>query len=488
MTRKSLCCPGFRCVFAGLLLIAGLTSRGAPGSAGVFNVLDLGAKGDGTSNDTVAVQKAVDACAANGGGQVLLPGGKTFLTGTLTLRSAVDFHLASGAVLKGSSNWRDYLPAGALLFAKDATNVIVSGDGAIDGNDAAVWQKLADELAGGDINKPNWWPESFVGDWWPFGKALGTLDSKPGRPLMVIFIGCQQVKFRDVTLRAAPSWTVHLIGCEDVSIQSISLLNSWDVPNNDGIDLDHCRDVRVANCLIRCADDGIVVKNTPNFAAYGDSERITVTGCVIESRSAALKIDEIYTGAARDVVFADCVIRRSNRGLCIQTRDIGDIENVLFANITVETRYWTGKWWGAGEPIHVSHVPRNPGTKLGLVRNIRFNNILCRGENGIFIHGDSSRPIEGLQLDNVRVELTKTGDETGGFYDLRPQGGVFNGVFTNKLAGIYARHLSGLTVRDSKVVWGKLPGNYFGDALDQADVAGLELDHFTGGPAPEMKK
>ena len=131
---------------------------------GVFNVLDFGARGDGTNNDTVAIQKAIDACAAQGGGQVWLPSGKTFLTGALVLHSGIDFHLANGAVLKGSANWRDYGHPGALLFAKDATNITVSGNGIIDGNDRAVWQQLADEEAGGDVNQAGWWPESFTGD------------------------------------------------------------------------------------------------------------------------------------------------------------------------------------------------------------------------------------------------------------------------------------------------------------------------------------
>src|ERR1700690_629918 len=100
----------------------------AADNSSVFNVLDFGAQGDGTINDTGAIQKAIDACAANGGGQVLLPGGKTFRSGAISLPSDIDFHLARGAVLKGSERWQDYGQAGALLFAMDATNITISGD------------------------------------------------------------------------------------------------------------------------------------------------------------------------------------------------------------------------------------------------------------------------------------------------------------------------------------------------------------------------
>lgn len=461
---------------------------GSAAEPAAFNVLDYGARGTGTNNDTAAIQKAIDACAARGGGQVLLPSGKTFLTGALTLRRGIDFHLENGAVLKGSANWRDYGKPGALLFAKDAPGITVSGNGTIDGNDRAVWQALADEEAGGDVNKDGWWPQAFTGDWWPFGKLPTEPQKGGGRPRMMIFIGCERVRLRDITLRHAPSWTVHLVGCQDVAVDSISIRNDWDVANNDGIDLDHCRDVRIANCLLECADDTIVIKNTPNFASYGASARITVTGCVLASRSCALKVDEIYTRpGARDIVFADCVVSHSNRGLVIQSRDEGDIENVLFANIIVETEFSPHKWWGAAEPIHISHFPRTPQTELGRVRNIRFHNILCRSESGIFLHGWTNRPVEDVVLDNVRVEIARTGKEPGGFYDLRPAG-VFKGIFTSRLAGIYARWVKGLHLNQTQIVWGEPVDPAYGEALDQEQVEDLELNRVSLSPAPQAPK
>lgn len=478
--------PVFAAILAAAMLIAVNTS--AESSVGIFNVLDYGARGDGTNDDTLPIQKAVDACGEQGGGQVLLPSGKLFLSGAITLRSGIDFHLAGTAVLKGSPDWRAYGKPGALLFAKDARGLTVSGTGVLDGNDRAVWQELADEEAGGNVSKDGWWPESFTGNWWPFDKLPTQPQTHGGRPMMVIFIGCERVRLRDVTLRNAPSWTVHLVGCEEVSIDSISIRNAWDVANNDGIDIDHCRDVRVANCSIEAADDGIVIKNTPNFASYGGSARITVTGCIVASRSCALKVDEIYTQpGARDIVFADCVVSHSNRGLCIQSRDEGDIENVLFANITVETRFSPHKWWGAAEPVHISLFPRTPQTKLGHVRNIRFSNILCHSENGIFLQGWTNRPLENIVFDNVRLELAKTSDVPGGFYDLRPAG-VFKGVFESKLAGVYARHIKGLSLRDTEVVWGEPSDRVYGEAFDKADVEDLKLDDVTLGALPKTAR
>ncbi len=472
-----------------VLLVSGAQGphAAAESTNGIFNVLDFAARGDGIRDDTAAVQKAVDACVSNGGGQVLLPGGKTFVTGAITLGSNVDFHLARGAVLKGSARWQDYGKAGALIFAMGATGISISGDGVIDGNGKAVWQRLADETAGGNVNKPGWWPESFCGVWWPFGRNANEKSLLPGRPMQIILIGCRQVRLRDFTIRNAPTWTVHPVGCDDLTIDSISIHNDWDMANNDGIDLDHCKNVRVANCQIDTADDGIVIKNTPNFESFGASENITVTGCVIASRSAALKIDEIYTTpGVRNVVFDACTISRSNRGLCIQSRDIGDIENVLFSNMTIDTQVQPEKWWGAGEPIHISSLPRNGTAPLGHVRHIRFNNLLCRGENGIYLRGCAQQPLEDITFDNVRVEVGKTGKLRGGFYDDRPAGmlpgGVFTGIYTNTIAGIHADFTSGLVLRDTTVTWGSKE-DFYGAALESRHAKGMELENFSGKSA-----
>ena len=450
---------------------------------GTYNVLDYGAKGTGTADDTAAIQRTVDACVAGGGGQVVLPAGRTFLAGAVTLRSGIDFHVPRGAVLKGSADWRDYGREGALLFAKDAVGLSISGDGVIDGSDRAVWQHLADEEAGGDVTKSDWWPQAFCGDWWPFWRKPGEVRPGGGRPRLVVLIGCKQVQIKGLTFRNAPSWTIHPVGCEDMAIESISIRNAWDVPNNDGIDVDHCRNLRIANCHLECADDGIVLKNTPNFAAYGPCENVTVTGCTIASRSCALKLDEAYARPGiRNVVFDSCVIFRSNRGLCIQSRDEGDIENVVFSNMTIETQFSPHKWWGAAEPIHISHFPRTRDTKLGHVRNIRFSNILCRSENGVYIHGWEARPVEDIVLDNVRVEVGKFTEQAGGFYDARPDG-LFQGIYASTLAGVHCEYARGVTLRNTRVVWGERLVDYYGPALEARHVEDLRLEQFTGKAA-----
>jgi polygalacturonase len=454
---------------------------------GDFDVVRFGARGDGTNDDTAAIQKAIAACTANGGGRVVLPGGHTFLCGAITLQSRVDFHLQRGAVLKASPRWRDYGPAGALLFAKDVVEVSISGGGVIDGNDRAVWQELADEEAGGKVDRPGWWPQAFCGEWWPFWRNRDEAVKIPGRPRLLLLIGCRQVRLTDFTLRNAPSWTVHAVGCEDMAISCISIRNAWDVPNNDGLDLDHCRNVRVTSCHIEAADDAIALKNTSGFADYGPCENITVTGCTLSSRSSAIKLDEVYAPPGiRNVIFDACVIYNSNRGVCIQSRDEGSIEDVLFANLTIQTRVSPHKWWGAAEPISITHYPRNKETHLGRIQRIRFTNLLCRGENGVYIVGWKGNPIEEVTLDNFRIELGRFGGDTGGFYDGRPDG-LFQGVYTNTIAALHCEHARNLTLRHGRVVWNEKSAEYFGPALRTEHMEALTIEDFEGKSADSKR-
>ncbi|MCE5273329.1 glycoside hydrolase family 28 protein [bacterium] len=433
------------------------------GSASVFNVLDSGAKGDGRTNDAPAIQKAIDACFAAGGGEVLLPAGKIFYSGSITLRSNVDFRVERGAVLKASATWEDYDSTGlnledsrgSLIHAENASFFSISGDGTIDGNSPAYMGNLEQDI--------------FV--------AHGN------RPVMVFLDRCTHFSIRDITLQNAPFWTIHPVGCEDVLIEGIRILNDLRVPNCDGIDPDHCRNVRIANCHIECGDDGIVPKNTGGrFSGYGPCENITVTGCSIISTSCAIKIGTSGAADYRNLVFESCVISGSNRGIGIQVRDEGRVDNVIFANMIVTTRLHSPNWWGKAEPIYVTAVPRHPETKVGQISNVHFSNIICRGENGVFIHGWGDAPIKDLVLDNVQVEIVKSSEWKGGEYDLRPSD-EFKETFGSKNAGIYCRFADGVSLRNTRVTWGDNPPDCYGPALEVHDTRELHLDNFSGHSA-----
>jgi polygalacturonase len=418
---------------------------------GTFNLLEFGARGDGAANDAAAIQKAIDRCTEAGGGTVLVPAGRTFLTSRIVLRSRVNLHLEPGAVL-ASTDGRDDFPNQTVIEAWDAEDVSITGTGTVDGR---AHRFMLAEL-----------PHIYRGcDW---------------RPHLIRLVGCRKVTIRDVTLRNAAQWALTPIGCDGVLVHGITIDNDLKVPNGDGIDPENCRHVRISDCHIAAGDDAICLKSSREWMKYGPCEAVTVTGCTLVSTSCAIKIGSGVWTSVRDCVFDSCVIRRSHRGLGIQHRDAGSVENLLFSNMVIETRLFHDDWWGRSEPIYVTALPREAGKPVGPVRNIRFRNLLCRGESGIYVCGSPESVPEGLSFEGVRVEIDKTSRHAGGRYDNRPGTG---GLYEHRTAGVYVQRAKRVTLRNVEVVWGANRPDSCGPALECHAVEGLEVEEFRGEAA-----
>ena len=390
-----------------------------------FNILQFGAVGDGIQNDTAPIQAAIDACAAAGGGRVVIPGGHTFRSGMLRLCSNLELHLEMGAVLKGSDQLSDYLPLEAkhytpegsavpsyenceytgmprhyFLYARDCENLAITGLGVIDGNEEIFYGKVT--------------PWHIEGSFYP-------------RAPMFFAENIRHLTITQVTFRRSAFWTVHLVGCRDVLIDGIRILNNLRLANCDGIDPDHCRDVRISNCHISCADDCIVFKNTAAATKYGPCENIVVTNCTLTSTSAAIKFGSESEDLFRNILIENCVISASNRGISLQLRDQGSIENVLFRNLTISTRLFKKDYfWGQAEPIAITVLRRKEETAVGRIRNVRFSDILCESENGILIYGETPDHIDSIRFQGVQLTLRRFTDHQLGIHDLRPTVGPGN--------------------------------------------------------------
>ena len=387
----------------------------------IYNVLAYGAKGDGRTDDAPALQQAIDACSERGGGRVWLPAGKTFLSGPLQLKSNVELYVDANAVLLANPDENIYrLSAfgsnegeGMLwLWAKNARNIRLAGAGTIDGNSVRF---MGRELSDSYELKP-----------------VTTFDP---RPHVLTLIGVNGVQIHDLTIREGAYWTVHLVGCDDVVIDGINLLNNLKIRNGDGIDIDHSRNVRVSNCHITSGDDCICLKNRREFAEYGPCHDIVVTNCTMTSRSCAIKIGSENMDSIYNVTFDNCVITRSNRGLGIQNRDEGTVTDVVFSNIIMDLQLWSDVWWGKAEPIYVTSYPRADGNnkdanwrfpkgethgRCGEVSRIYFNNIVATSENGCFVGGDVIGKVNHVYFNNVKLRHRRVTNYATGMADLRP--------------------------------------------------------------------
>ena len=387
----------------------------------IYNVVDYGAVGNKIADDAKAIQQAIDECSANGGGTVLLPANHTFMSGPLCLKSNVNLHLEATAVLLANPDEGSYKLSAfgenrgegmMWIYANAADNISITGKGTIHGNGIAFMGKELDD--------------SYE------LKPVTTFDP---RPHVLTLTDVKNLTIRDITIRDGAYWTVHLIGCDGAVIDGISLLNNLKIRNGDGIDLDHSRNVRISNCHITSGDDCICLKNRREFEQYGPCHDITVTNCVMTSRSCAIKIGSENMDSIYNVVFDNCVITRSNRGLGIQNRDEGTVTDVMFSNIIMDCQLWSDVWWGKAEPIYVTSYPRANGNhkdanwrfpkgetvgRCGEVSRIYFNNIVANSENGCFVGGDIEGKVNNVHFSNVRLVRKKVTAYEGGAIDLRP--------------------------------------------------------------------
>ncbi len=189
---------------------------------------------------------------------------------------------------------------------------------------------------------------------------------KKWRPKLFVLTKCNDLKMLNITINKAPWWSVHMLGCENVLIDGIKIDNNTDVPNCDGINPDHCRNVEVRNCEISCGDDGIAVKTTRQTEDYGPSANINIHDCLLATHDSGLKIGTETTKDIYNVVFERCKIKTSCRGLNIQLRDEGNIYNIVFRDITFTTSYYSAPWWGRGEAISFTAIQEHRILKLEL--------------------------------------------------------------------------------------------------------------------------
>lgn len=362
------------------LMVAAGNGRAAEGP--VLNVLDFGASGNGTSKDTAAIQQALDVCATNGGGTVLVPEG-VYLTGSIRLHANTTLQLAPKATLLGSPDIADYPVINvrwegefreghtALISATDAANVTITG---------------------GTILGPP--------------VTLGRLRSPRG-PVLIELTGCTNALLENFTTQYQQLWSIHLLFCKHLTARDLTLrtVNA----NGDGMDVDSCDGVTIEDCDINTGDDAISLKSGRGLAAQNlnrPTENIVIRGCRLQSSLyAAIGLGTEMSGGIRNVRIEDCVLSGRQNCIFIKSRDGrgGYMENISGENLTVlKSPTFIGldllkKGIQATDPVpgDVDKWPR--------VQNIRFKNVrvedvadLVSGKNI-----PAARPVDGFTLADI---------------------------------------------------------------------------------------
>ncbi len=488
-------------MFKFLALAGALALTTSAALAQTYSVKDYGAKADGKTLATTAIQKAVDACNRSGGGTVEVPAG-TYVIGTVFLKSNVNLHLSSGAVLKGSANLADYhaytMPVYGqnyygMLFTENAENVAITGQGTVDGNNPVFYDftqaKKLDSVTTRYTRQKNNYRHvaSGIGD--------GPVVPKDRPRQMVVFSECKRVLVSDVSLINSPFWTMHFADCTGVNVTGIRLYSGLLVPNADGVDFTDCSNVTVSNCDIQAGDDALVVSGynhhfeIPGFHNLRRvSENIVITNCNLQSASSGIRIGYLDQNTVRNVTVSNCNITNSTRGINISLRDEGSLENLTFSNIRIETKLRTGDWWGNGEPIHISAIRGNAdkSVKLGRIKNVRFRNVTCVGENGILLYGTDESPLEDIEFQGLTFDFTdsKLNDVAGGNVDLRGNLDPKLGLFARNIPGFLAEHVNGLTINDFKLNWFGTKAAFLSNGIEANHFTNLRISNFQGTQAP----
>ncbi len=440
---------------AAIALIASAASAAAS-----FNVTDFGARGDGKTLDTPAIQKAVDSCAEAGGGTVHCPAG-TYLSGTICLKSHVTLHLAAGATLLGSTSL-DHYPekvqelrsytenyvSKSLIYGEKLQNVSITGTGTIDGQGAS------------------------------FADRFGSNYLK--RPYIIRLVDCEGARVADVTIQNSPMWVQHYLGCRDVVIRGITV-KSRVAPNNDGININSCQNVRISDCYIVSGDDSIVLKSSSKLP----TKNVTITNCVLSSLCNAFKLGTESNGGFSDIAVSNLVIYDTRlAGLALEEVDGGTLARVNISNVVMRD-VGCALFLRLGNRARPYPGQEKPG--MGAMHDVMISNVQATGvgSTGGSITGQPGQPLRNVTLHNIRISHEGGGTRQDAQRDvpLRPKAYPEFSMFGKLPAyGLFVRHVEGLRLHNVHFGFEKPD---LRPTIVLIHASDIELGHVTAQQAPD---
>lgn len=449
------------------------------------NILDYKAVPDGKTLNTAFIQAAIDEAHQKGGGRVIVPKG-VFLSGTILLKSNVELHLKENAVLLGSTNISHYIKLSrwkGLIMAEGQENISVTGKGIIDGQGRQLALGV-DSLY-------------YIGELEARHYDFNNMRPKERmRPQCLEMVRCKNVKITGVTVQNAASWVQTYDRCENLIIDSISVISDayW---NNDGMDIGDCKNVRITNCYVNTADDGICLKShyTDDF-----NDSIYISDCVVRTSASAVKFGTASKGGFKNVVVKNIKVFDTFRSaIALEAVDGGTLENVLVDGIEATN---------TGNAIFIRLGHRNYRNKKGgpsQLRNVTIKNVkaeICferpdyeyelRGPALPFFHnifpssitGIPGNHVENVHLENIEIIYPGKGnnglanvpiwrlDSVPERQDHYPEFSMFGELPS---WGFYVRHVKGLTMKNIRL---KALEPDFRPPVVIDDVEGLQLENW----------
>ena len=379
-----------------------------------FDIREHGALAGGKLPNTHAVAAAISAAIEAGGGRVLVPAG-IWLTGPVHLRSHIELHLEAGAELRFSQTTEDYLPVvymqrggvwcytySPFIYARDCHDIAITGSGIFNGQGETWWPWKKAQPGMADLFQAN-------ADRRPVEKRVYGTREAGVRPPMLQMIESERVLIDGVTFRDSPSWTLHPVCCQDLTIRGVQVYNPPHAANTDGIDPDSCRNVLIEDCMVDTGDDGICLKSGRDADGRElgrPCENVLIRRCLVRRAHGGFVIGSEMSGGVRNVLVEDCEFDETDCGVRIKTRPGrgGLVENIQvqrlkMRNIRRQAIIVTSHYGGEKIDIHDGKDAWIPE-----IRRIHLRQIDCESaKSAIHLNGLLQQPLRDISLEEVKI-------------------------------------------------------------------------------------
>lgn len=405
-------------------------AKSYPQAKKVYNVADYGAHGDALQMNTEAIQKTIDICAQNGGGIVTFPSG-IFLTGSIFVKSNVDFNVPKGTMLIGSQNLVDYKkidtrvagiemkwPA-ALINMVDAKNAAISGDGTIHGRGKVFWDNYFEMRKVYEKKNLRW-----------------IVDYDCERPRGILISNSSDVTVKGIVLYQPGFWSLHVLYSDHVTVDNIIISNNIEGkgPSTDGIDIDSSSKILVQNSIINCNDDNFCLKagrDADGLRVNRPCEYVVIHDCVAGYGAGLFTCGSETSGGIRNIVAYNMKAKGTDFGLRFKSTSQrgGIIENIYLSNIEMkDVKYpftvdlnWNPSYSNSllpsefnsdSIPEHWKKMLETVDPKRGMpkFRNIYLSNLTASNAlQAIKVGGMKECTIDNFHFTNVHLDAEKAG-------------------------------------------------------------------------------